>query len=476
MSVPSLSDLLVSPTQDEWTAIALAQLQGKNFPTTDWSSTSPELAMLLTDTACLADQSQQIPAIVALVLVQYAAGNIAPTAPASLALQFVAFNWYEIEAFQPTATIGTCALSCATAAGPYTIAVNQLLATDGAGNIYTNTQGGTLTAGSGGILSGPWQSQVAGTAANVANSTITALLTPLPGVTINNPAPPFSPVSHTGSGTGTVTPSGATPAAHSWIVRIDTSGIAGTATCSYSLDGGTGWTSEGTTNPFTPGGSGTTITLAGTFVAGDRYFFSAPGSWITTAGTDVESTQSLTARCLARWPALASIPTTSVYQSWAYQSVPGQITRVLIETDPSLAATVNIYCAGPSAPITGAQQNAAQAYIDVRAGLTDLPVVLIAGSTGVTITGTATYPAGQTQIPTQRNAAINAYVNTIIMGGTIEVAIIEALALALNAAGVPTGAINISGVQLNGGGVGVDLVLPAHNVANVTNSISWVGV
>jgi hypothetical protein len=463
MSVPTLADLLASKTKDEWTAIALAQLQNKNFPTTDWTSTSPERAMVETSTACDADLDSLIPQIVALALLYYAQANSPPSSPAPASLQFVAFYWYGITAFQPTATVGAATLTCNSLAGPYTITAGQLIATDNAGHTYTNTTGGAL--GTASTLDLTWQAQVTGSASNVLNNTITTLVTPLPGVSINNPGPTFSAVTHTGSGTGTVTPSGSTPVDNSWLVRIDTTGNAGVATWSYSTNGGGSFASAGSATSVTPGGSGTTITLSGAFVANDRYTFTAPGSWITTQGTNLETTGSLVTRCLARWPSLSETPTLDVYTKWALESDSG-ITRVLVENSSTLNNVVDLYCAGPSGPISTAQQNKAQAYIDVRAPF-DVPVVNIAGTTSVTVTGDATYPAGASSIPADRDAAISEYVNSVGLDPDnlkIKIAEITALALNLNAAGVPTGATNIINVEING--VASDLTLSAHNVAS----------
>ncbi len=470
MSVPTLDELLTVRTQDEWTAIALAALQGRNFPTTDWTSTGPERAMLETSTACDADQSLQIPLIVQLVLVQAALQNTAPTDPATPALQFLAYNFYQLTATAAVATIGDATLTCNANSGPYTIAIGQLLATDGAGNTYTNLDGGTLNTSD--TLDLSWQCSAVGTAGNAAINTIVTLLTPLPGVSINNPGTTFTEVTHTGSGTGTVTPSGATPVAHDWIIRIDTSGAAGAATSSYSTNGGASFTSAGAAAAYTPAGSGTTITLAGNFVAGDRYTFSAPGTWITTQGRDLESQGSLAARIIARWPALGSVPVADKYELWTREA-DANVARVAIFTAPAVAATVAVYIAGVSSVNTAADQNQVQDYLDVRAGLTDIPEVHLAGSTSVTIAGTATYPSGSTTIPTTRDAAIDAYINQAPIGSVLKVSEVIALAMNLDAAGNPQGALNITGVTLNGGG---DVTLGSTNVAAVTNNIAWVGV
>ncbi len=474
MSAPALDDLLVPKTKDQWTAIAIAQLQGKGFPTTDWTSTSPERAMIETDTACLADQSEQIPLIVQLALVTYALASDAATAPATEALQFLAHNWYQIDAFAATATVGNMTLACASTAGPYTIEIGQLTAVDDSGEFaYSNSTGGSLA--SGGTLALSWQCTTPGIGGNVSGGTISTLLTPLPGVTVSNDDTVFSSVAYTDwHGTGTVDPSGTPPDPHSVTVRIDTTGASGVATWSTSLDGGA-WTTHGSAASIADL-SGTDIDIAlvdgataPSFYIGDTATFTAPGTWITTQGTDLETQGSLAARCLARWPSLAAVPVADVYSVWAREALDGEITRVLVETDPSVAATVNIYIAGPSATATTVQVGEVQDYIDVRAPLTDLPVVIAAGATAVAITGAATYPIGQSSVVAERTNAINAYVNGISMGGKIEVAWINSLAMNL-VNGIPTGATNITGTQLNGGG---DLTLSAHNIATVTNSIVW---
>lgn len=475
MSVPTLAELLVPKTKDQWTALALSQLQAAGFPTTDWASTAPERAMLESDTICLADQSLQIPQIVALVLVYYALAGAAPNEAAPASLIFVAKNWYEIDAFPATPTIGSMDLTCTSLAGPYSIAVGQLTATDGAGNLFTNLFAGTLSFSL--PLTTSWQALAVGTVSNVANNTITQLITPLPGVSVNNPGLPFSVVTPTQGGTGTIDPTGSV-LPKSWQVVITTTGGLGVGVFKVSNDGGGSYYTSGQGIPgggvYGPDSQGLILTFdTGTFLAGDMFTFTTPGTWITLQGTDPETTFSLATRCLARWPMLSVVPTVDVYTAWALEALPGQITRVKVETDPAVAATVNVYCAGPSATINSGQVNAAQTYIRERAPLTDLPHVIAASATGVAITGAASYPVGSSGIPNERNAAINAYVNSIVMGSTIECAEITALALHLNAAGVPTGATNITNVQLNAGGVGVDLTLSAHNIATVTNNIVW---
>ncbi len=473
MSIPNLSDLLASLSQSQWMALALAQLQGTGFPTTDWTSTSPERAMLETQAASLADQDTQIPAIVALELIYYAAAGVPAADPSPPSLQFLAFNWYQLTYFPATPTVGDIRLACNSLAGPYTIAAGQLIATDGAGHFYANRTGGTLNTSD--FLTVDWQCQTAGVAGNVANDTIVTLVTPLPGVTVLNGGTDFSPVTAIHGGSGTVTPSGNVTDS-SWVVEITTTGGRGVGVFRVSEDGGANWYASNISIPgggaYGPDGEGLELLFdVGTFLDGDTFSFLSPGSWITTQGTDVESTGSLVTRCLARWPSLAEVPNVDVYTKWALESVPGQITRVKVVTDPTVAATVNVYIAGPSAVSTAADQNQCQTYIDARAPLTDLPDVIIAGATAVTIAGAATYPVAGTSIVADRTAAINAYVNSLIPGSTIERAWIGALAMNLSPDGIPTGATNITGITLNG--VAADLVLSSTNIATVTNSIAW---
>lgn len=474
MSVPTLAQLLLPKTQDQWTQLALSQLLAVGFPTTDWSSTSNETGMLKSDTICLADQSQQIPQIVALVLVYYAIGAANPALPAPPSLVFVAYNWYQITAFTPTPAVGIATLTCNSLAGPYTIAVGQLTATDALGNLFTNLTGGGLATS--GTLTPTWQALTPG-ASPVTNNNLTGLLTPLPGVSINNPGPAFSPVTAHNAGTGSIIPSGAVSSAN-WRVQITTTGGLGAGVFKIYNDGGVTPYISSVTIPgggtYGPDGQGLILTFAaGTYITGDYFDFTTPGSWLTVSqGTDPESTLSLATRILARWPQLADVANFNVYEAWALEAGQG-ITRVKVITNPNVAATVDVYIAGPVLPASIGQVTGVQNYINPRAGVTDVPVVIAATTTGVALTGNATYPIGQPTIPATQNSIINAYINSITMGGTILVAEIEALALAINAAGQPTGATNITGVQLNAGGVGVDLTLGATSVATITNSLVW---
>jgi uncharacterized phage protein gp47/JayE len=82
-------------------------------------------------------------------------------------------------------TRGTVVLTCSALAGPYTIAVGQITATNAAGRRFRNTEGGTLS--SGGTLSLAFEAEEPGAAYNIANDSMTIMLTPLAGVSVSNP-------------------------------------------------------------------------------------------------------------------------------------------------------------------------------------------------------------------------------------------------------------------------------------------------
>lgn len=494
MSVPTLSELIAVHPQDYWTALALAQLQGRNFPTTDWTSTSPERAMLETDTACIADLSDNIPLTVQLALVYYALLTPNPDGSpgATAALQFLAYNWYQLTPFPATATEGRIRLYCNANAGPYTITAGQLTAISNSGLLYVNTTGGTLATP--GTLDCTFQCQqvnqyattnpvAAQVNGNVANNTILALQTPLPGVSIANVGTNYSAISETsaGSGDGTLTLAGTPTGSHSVYVVITGSGNSGVATWSTSVDGG-GYVDQGAAASVTNlGGYGINITLVDglvtpSFNLNDTFSFSTPGSWVTTSAAFPESQVSLAGRILARWPSLAAIPNSNVYETWALEAGAGSITRATVVTDPTLSAVVNIYIAQATSSPTLAQIVQTQTYIGTRAPITDLPQVVAPSTFAMTLSFDADYPADRPGGHADLDALIDAYVQGVPIGGTVECARVTAIAMQLDANGTPTGATNISNVDL-GSGVGVDVSLGTSTIVEpYVNTGAWTPV
>lgn len=185
--MPSLQDLTNPPTAAQILQTQLALLALAGFPTTAWQSGSVPLTELQADAQTLQSLAGTIASI--------AAGGLLATAPAlappggvSPWMDLIALGNYGLTRKPAVPAIGQLVLTDVHSAGPFTITVGQLIASDANGNLFTNTTAGTIPKG--GSPSPPlvFQAQVAGTASNAANGAITTLVTPLPGVTVSNPS------------------------------------------------------------------------------------------------------------------------------------------------------------------------------------------------------------------------------------------------------------------------------------------------
>jgi hypothetical protein len=501
----TLAQLLSPQTQVQVQQLCLAALQSATppFPTTDWNTGSPENTMVQMFSTVLWDLSSgQIVNVAGGGLVDLSSGDW---------LTLLAAQVYNLTKLAATFTQGNVVLTSAAGAGPYTIAAFQLLFLSSSGLRYTNTAGGTLNANS--TLTLAVQSEfannsLAGLNYVDANSTITQMVTPLPGVTVNNPGTTYGTVSQAGIGTGTIAPTGASPTAGNYTIRIDVSGQSGAASWSWSNDG-TNFTSVGAVSSSALGGTGITVTLSNgsvnpSFVAGDKYVFSAPGSWVTSQGADQETDIALRIRCKARWPSLSAVPNNNVYDLWA-RSANQSVTQTLIQVDGTTPGQVNVWIAGPGGSLGGSIVNAVQSYINARAGVTDKPVVLSATNQAVTITNasgtTATVyyrsSANLASLQAAVQLAVNQYITTFgVSDGTKKVSLGEIIAAfetgvtsatpvdpilgARRADPTITGnVIRASGFALTGSDSSGDLVIATTDVptiGSIAGMVTWTAV
>jgi uncharacterized phage protein gp47/JayE len=144
------------------------------LPTTAWQPGSVPLSLLASEADPLADLSRLIAKIAASGLLETAAGDW---------LTLLAWNVYGLRKNPATATLGFVRLTNSSTS-PQSIAVGQLWLSDAVGHRFTNTLDGTLAAS--GTLDLPVQAEQLGAGYNVAQGTIVAMVTPLPGVSVTN--------------------------------------------------------------------------------------------------------------------------------------------------------------------------------------------------------------------------------------------------------------------------------------------------
>ncbi|MGZ3477048.1 MAG: baseplate J/gp47 family protein [Polyangiales bacterium] len=157
--------------------LGLLKLAG--FPVASWAPSSVPRVLVEVFSTSLADLSQTV-------------SNIARGGFVSLAegewLTLVASEFFGVERNPALFAEGRATLTDAGSAGPFTILPNQLWAASKSGLRFTNVNGGTLPLG--GKLPLLWKAEAAGADYNVPAGDVSTLLTPLPGVTVTNPALP----------------------------------------------------------------------------------------------------------------------------------------------------------------------------------------------------------------------------------------------------------------------------------------------
>jgi len=468
----TLASQLQTVTQSQLFAIALQILQANGFPTQNWQPGGVERTRLMAFTTLMSDFiNNYVPA--------YVGGGFTTLASGGW-VELLMQQFYNLTRNPAVSTVGNITLTSASGVSSQTYAAGKLIAVFGAtGNRYLNTASVTIPAGPGSV-SAPFQAEFAGASYNDPSSSgnIT-LVTPIPGVTLTNPAGAFTSVTQTGSGTGSATPSGSPTAPHSVIINITNTSAGVPVTGSYQLDGASAVT-FGPSTTQTIGSSGITVTFANgasgtSFVNGDTYAFQAPGSWITTQGANAETDAAGGVRMQNRWPSLSAIPTQGLYQLLATStpSVGAQVTQCFIVPDATINNKINVIVAGPGGVLPGATITAIQNYLKPRARGTDNPVVQSPTTLAITIAATVTvsvtsFSSAQSAI----TAALNNYIASAPINTTLRLAVINDLIM--NVSGV----IDCSGVTINGtaanltlGGVG-SYVLPAQpptlNVSYIT--------
>jgi hypothetical protein len=492
MAVPTLNDLLNPQTKTQVQQRLLATLQGNGFPVTDWAVGGVARTIVEMESDALTDYSANlIPQIAGGGYLDYATGNEAGSPGDWLAL--LTAQMYGLARNPATFAIGYVTLTNAST-NAYSIGPNGLWVTGPMGNRYNSTNAGTLTIPASGTLIVTVQSEspnnsLASPPLNYIDgaNTLTTLITPFPGVTVNNPAPDWSSVTAVANGTGAITLSrtsgGVAPTASTAVqILITAGGAVGVSTFSYQVTSGGvagALTPVGTTvSTFAVPGTGTTIAMTGVFALNDTFTWNQPGSWLTQQGTDEETNASLIARAKARWPSLSAVPTADVYSLWS-KAASSQVTRTLVAPDAIVPGQVDVLIAGQAGQLPAGVIATVQSYLTQRAPLTDRPVVTSPINQAITIGFTtasvnaANYAAAQTAA----TAAVANYVNSTglsVTGAQSKVylsAIIEALML-------PAGMINVSGVTING--TAADYVVPVNNVATFTQDLSalsgWVPV
>jgi hypothetical protein len=467
----TLAQLLVPRTKDQIRERIFGRLNRADFPATDFEEGA---VVRTTVEAC----AEGIADFVAGLIPRIAGGGFTQEADVEW-LRMLAKQNYDLEQLPATFTTQRLTLTAAVGVGPYPVVAGDLVARAASGNRYILAEAGTIP--SGGSVQLLFQAESPGSQYTDAAGLINELITALPEVTVVNAAPTFTAVAHAGSGTGTVSLSGTPTGPSRFTLTIATDGQANAATFEFSQDGGLPQvggvcSSSGVT---LPGGTVVTFTNGAnipSFVAGDSYTFTTPGTPVVTQGKDQETREDLAARMIARWPSLAEIPTTDKYEQWA-RAAAGDVTKVTVRPANSAATPgrVEIVIAGAVNPLSAAVP-LVQAYVNERAPITDHPAVSAA-------TVVEVFAAGQVWVKAKDLAAIQAgsqlawqlYLASLPIGGTYRMAELAQLLMDLGAVDFrsllvgPTGDITHLDVT-----VGPAEVAQVPAASTLTTQLTWI--
>lgn len=170
----SLESLLKPLTKDEVKNTTISLLQSAHFPVTNWVVGGVARTLVEVFAVLFSDLSNRLVSVAKAGFLDQAEGEW---------LTFIAKSWYQIERKPPVFTRGWVRLTD-NGGGPFTIAAGDLVAVSLSGQRFTNIGGGTLTLN--GTLYLVFQAENPGAKFNVAENTITELVTSLAGVTVTN--------------------------------------------------------------------------------------------------------------------------------------------------------------------------------------------------------------------------------------------------------------------------------------------------
>lgn len=459
----TLASLLQQMTPQQAFQLLLTYYQAAGYPTTAWAQGGPDIAHNQAFSQALSSAlANYVPAIAGGSLLDYA-----PTYPGWT--QITAQEVYNLPVNSATFTQGAInAVNASSASYSYSPSSPLIAIFTDSQNRYFSQGSGTI--GASGTTAGiVFQAEFAGSKyADPSNSAALKLASPsLPGVTLTNPSTNFSGVTHTGSGTGTITLSGSPVGAHALVLLITATSSGVPASVSYQLDGAAPVALGIVSSVTNLAGLGINVTLnngaSGTsWVNGDTYSFSTPAPWITSQGADQETDLALASRSRNRWSTLAAIPTSSLYTLLAKStpSVGAQVTQAFVAPDPFVNNKVNIIVAGPGGVLPPATIALIQAFVQTYARLCDNPVVGSPTTTAVTIAATIYGAASQAAaIDAAARTATNNYIAAITVNGTIKLSAIESSIVPnpVSGAGGVSGVTDLQNLTING--VAANLVL-----------------
>lgn len=490
----SLDELLVERTLEDELNSLLGVLQSKGFPVSDYLPGGAAHTVFLATAFGLADFSKLLPLV--------AAGGFATLAKDledPVWLDLIAEFGYDIQRARATFTRQVCRVSCLGGFGPKTVNPGFVVQSPATGNRYIYQGGIGVVVGDASFSDIEFTAEFSGAKYGDGADTITRVITPLSGLSVNNPNRKFGGIdaanaakkNSANQGSGTVTPSAAgTPALTRFytviVIASGQAGASGSVQVSYEQGGTKTTLPTQTPIPTTYAGAGDGVTLtfangAGSgFSAGDLHTFTTPGSPVTSAGTDDETQESLYLRCIGRWPSLSENIVADKYEAWIRQcSIDNAlgVEKMRIRPSTTVAGQTDILVATAAGAPAGIAT--LQNYVNARDGITDAAEVKAASEDPITLAGTITVHAAQ--IDAVKAAADENWTDYLLdlpIGGDTSTGSPGVVRLAeLVEAIMKAGAIDHSGLQLNGAATNYALATDAvATIDNVPSALTFLTV
>jgi uncharacterized phage protein gp47/JayE len=203
-------------------------------------------------------------------------------------------------------------------------------------------------------------------------------------------------------------------------------------------------------------------TVPGITISNPAYL--STGTWITVAGTDDESDDSLYERCQTQWATLGTGSPTAAYINWARTAEPA-VTRVKVRNDnPHGPGTIELVLANAAGGAGVAEIATVEAYVDERASSSVGMTYVAATNNDITVTATVTVAAAdRDQAETDIIAGFIALAAATDIGDTVYGQKIDSVLMA------GTGVINVDEDA-------DDTALSELEVPTFTLDLTWVEV
>ena len=431
--MPSLQDLTTPRSREDLEQLLLSALQSQGFPVGDYLPGTPGRSIVRMAVAALADREDLPRSIAAGGFLDLAAelknanGN-----PLDAVAEALAESQYQVARIPASYSRVFLTLSCTQGPGPYQRGPGEMESVSVAGNRYVNT--GAIVIPDGGETTAEFQAIEPGFVLDPIGA-IDQLSTPLPGVDVQDKLAQFSEIASSWSGSGNIIPSSAnaipSPARTIRILVTRTGRIGSGAQITLEIYPENGTVERTTQILVQPTYAVGDISLAfqdgpansvPSYIQGDSWLISAPGSPTISTGAPAESLESLASRCRLRWPGMSKIPTESRVTSWVMEaSAQGAmgINRIKVQPSTTTAGTVDAFVADRRGKISPQNLTRLQRYLDVRAsGPNERAIACMCSGVAVAVSGKVWTRRGRTaEIQAKAKTAFAEYLANVPVGG-----------------------------------------------------------